>query len=63
MFNKMKAFMNEKAEKVERAFAPVMVAGAAMGIVPTVYDSLHLGRTEEGPQVWRGGIAGTQRTG
>ena len=37
MFKKMKKFVMEKVEKVEKAFAPMLAAGAAMGIVPTAY--------------------------
>ena len=37
MFKKMKSFMKNKAEKIEKALAPILVAGTAAGIIPTVY--------------------------
>ena len=37
MFKKFRTFVTNKAEKLENAMAPMLVAGAALGIVPTVY--------------------------
>lgn len=37
MFKKFKTFVADKAQKLKNAFAPMLVAGAAMGVVPTVY--------------------------
>ncbi len=37
MFAKMKNFVMKTEEKLEKAFAPMLAAGAAMGIVPTAY--------------------------
>lgn len=37
MFTKLKNFMTNKAQKLEKAFAPMLAAGAAMGIMPDVY--------------------------
>ena len=37
MFKKIKTFVTTQSEKIEKAAAPMLVAGAAMGIIPTVY--------------------------
>ena len=37
MFKKLRKFAQEKTEKLEQAAAPMLAAGAAIGLVPTVY--------------------------
>ena len=37
MFKKLKQFMADKAKKAEQALAPALAAGAAVGVIPTVY--------------------------
>ena len=37
MFTKMKNFATKIANKAEKALAPMVAAGAAMGLTPTVY--------------------------
>ena len=37
MFKKLRKFAQEKTEKLEQATAPMLAAGAAIGLVPTVY--------------------------
>lgn len=37
MFKKMKSFINEKGEKIEKAFTPMLVAGTALGVIPDIH--------------------------
>lgn len=36
MFKKAKVFLERKADKMEKAVAPMLAAGAAVGLIPTV---------------------------
>lgn len=43
MFEKAKVFLNKKTEKMEKAVAPMLAVGAAVGLIPTVSADLTAG--------------------
>lgn len=43
MFEKAKVFLERKANKMEKAVAPMLAAGAAVGLIPTVSAELTAG--------------------